>query len=394
MDVETKGIEKDFQAGGVALVSSAHAVHDTYTAFLPALLPVLIQRYALSNTLAGLLSVFLQAPSLLQPLIGHIADRKNLKLFLILAPALTGTAMSLLGIAPTYGLLAFLLVFAGVSSAALHAVGPVLGSMLSGSKLGRGMSFWMVGGELGRALGPIVIVTALETLTYERLPWLMLAGILTSGFLLNKLNALSTISAKETEPIPVKNAIRQMRKVMLPMTIILFARSMVSASLTTYLPTFLTTEGSSLWVAGASLTILEIAGMIGAFLAGSLSDRFGRRRMLFISFIATPIFMLLFMVANDLLRIPLLVLLGFFAISVVPVIMAIVLENAPENRSLANGIYMASSFLLHALSVLLVGFLSDWVDLRFTFYVSAGTLALGLPFIFMLPKSNPLIETK
>ena len=109
-------IEQDkFQTGGVTIVSTAHAVHDTYTAFLPALLPVLIQKFALTNTSAGLLSVSLQIPSLLQPFIGHLADRTNLRLMIIFTPAITGLAMSLLSIAPNYGFLVFLLVLAGLS---------------------------------------------------------------------------------------------------------------------------------------------------------------------------------------------------------------------------------------------------------------------------------------
>jgi hypothetical protein len=56
------------------------------------------------------------------------------------------------------------------------------------------MSFWMVGGELGRALGPIITVTAIAYLTVEGLPWLMLAGLLTSIYLSTKLNSLSTLT--------------------------------------------------------------------------------------------------------------------------------------------------------------------------------------------------------
>jgi len=389
MNTNEKTIQKGFQTGGVALIASTHAVHDTYTAFLPALLPVLIRNFSLSNTLAGLLSVFLQLPSLLQPVIGHIADRKNLKSLVIFTPAITGAAMSLLGVAPGYGFLAFLLVFAGVSSAMLHAVGPVLGSTLSGTKLGKGMSFWMVGGELGRALGPIIIVTAISYLSIGNLPWLMLAGVLISAMLFGRFDGLSTMPAISGKaPIPWRSAILKMRKVMLPLMVILFARAMVSASLTTYLPTFLTNEGSSLWIAGSSLTILQVAGMLGAFIAGPYSDRFGRRRMLIISFGITPLLMLFFVFGSSSLRLPLLVLLGFFSISVVPVIMAIVLENSGENRSLGNGLFMAASFILQALAILLVGFLSDLIDLQFTFIISAALLPIGLPFIFLLPKST------
>lgn len=380
--------EEEFQTKKVSIVALTHAIHDTYTGMLPALLPVLIEKFMMSNTAAGLLSVFLRIPSLLQPLIGRLADKKNLKFFIILTPAITGIGMSLLGIAPSYTFLIIFLLIAGFSSAALHAVAPVLGSTYSGNKLGRGMSFWMVGGEMGRALGPIVVVTAIGYLTLEGLPWLMLAGGLISFILYAKLKDVSTISMKERNSRHWRAALKEIRWVMLPITILVFTRSMVSATLTTFLPTYLKSEGSSLWAAGASLTILEISGMVGAFLAGTLSDRFGRRTMLFISYIATPVLMVLFVQSNTFMKIPLLILLGFFAIAIVPVLMAVVIENTSENRSFANGLYMALSFALQALATFLVGFISDLSSLRITFLISAGFLPLGLIFINFLPKGN------
>lgn len=175
---------------------------------------------------------------------------------------------------------------------------------------------------------------------------------------------------------------------MVPVAVLLLTRSMVSATLTTFLPTYLKSQGSTLWVAGASLTILQVAGMLGALIAGPLSDRFGRRKLLFSSYLVTPILMFFFIQADGILKILLLVLLGFFAIAIVPVLMAVVIENFSDNRSFANGVYMAISFILHSIAILLVGYLSDLVDLRFTFLISAAVLPLGLLFINLLPKTN------
>ncbi len=377
----------EFQTTCVTLVSSAHLVHDTYTGFLPALLPVLIEKFSLSNTAAGLLFVSLRIPSLLQPIIGHLADRKNLRSLIILAPAVTGACMSLLSIAPAYGFLIFLLLLAGLSSSALHATGPVVSSTLAGSKIGRGMSFWMVGGESGRALGPIIVVSAIGYLTVSGLPWLLMGGVLISIFLYFRLSNLTTLPRNNGHQIPWKDGLKMMKKVMIPVGILILFRSMMVATMSTFLPTYLTSEGSSLWIAGASLTILETAGVVGAFLAGSLSDRFGRRKMLVISFIFTPIFILLFMFSKGFVQIPLLIFMGFFGISITPVIMAIVLENFPDNRSFANGVYMAFNFVLMAFSTLLVGQIADLINLRITFFISAALIILGLPIIRFLPKS-------
>jgi len=79
--------------------------------------------------------------------------------------------------------------------------------------------------------------------------------------------------------------------------------------------------------------------------------------------------------------------MGFFAISAPPVLLAIVQENFLENRSFANGIFMAINFALMSLAVLLVGRISDLSSLRFTFYLSAVAVLIGAPFIRLLPKS-------
>jgi len=169
-----------FETGRVATVAAGHAVHDTYTAFLAPLLPVFIEKLGLTITGAGFLTVFIQAPSLVQPAIGRLADRLNLRALVLWAPALSAVFMSLLGVAPGYAWIALLLTLAGLNSAGLHAVAPIMAGHVSGSKLGRGMSFWMVGGELGRTLGPIIVVSVVAPLSLKGLLWLMPAGLAVS----------------------------------------------------------------------------------------------------------------------------------------------------------------------------------------------------------------------
>ena len=387
MEPETNKEQENFQTTGVTLASAAHGIHDTYTGFLPALLPLLIQKFSLTNTTAGLLSLFMQLPSLFQPVLGHLADRKNLRILFILAPAFTGTAMSMLGIAPTYGFLAFLLVLAGLSSASLHTVGPAIMSRLAGNKLGKGVSFWMVGGEFGRALGPVIVATVVSYLTLEKLPWMLLAGVFTSVFLFFRFRSLVVHVPTNGNGTNWKVVLKKMSGVMIPLAFVLFTRSLMSATLTVFLPTLLTNEGSSLVMAGASLTILQIAGVGGTLLSGPLSDRVGRRKILAVSLTATPVCMFLFLQSEGAWQIPFLVLTGFFGISIIPVIMAIVLENFPENRSLANGLYQAIHFLLNSLGVLLAGRLGDLLGLRTTFLISLLVIPFGLPFLLLLPKS-------
>ena len=381
-----------FQIDRVLTIAAVHAVHDTYTAFLSPLLPEFISRFLLSKTKAGLLTVFLQAPSLLQPIIGHLSDRVSLRYLVILAPAVTATMMSLLGVAPNYAVLALLLTITGLSSAALHAVGPVMVGSVSGPSLGRGMSFWMVGGELGRAIGPIVVVTFVKFLTPEGLPWLIPAGLLASVFLFIRLRNEPGRPPRVNQGLPWRSALKRMRPIMMPLVGLIIVRIFLNSALTTFLPIFLNEQGADLWFAGASLTILEAAGIVGAMLGGSISDRFGRRRVLFISLITTPIFMFVFLTVSGWAQITILPLLGLTSLSVTPVLMALVQENFPENRALANGLFMALGFTIRSGAVVVMGALGDLIGLHKAFTASAVLMLLGIPLILLLPSERRVID--
>jgi FSR family fosmidomycin resistance protein-like MFS transporter len=80
--------------------------------------------------------------------------------------------------------------------------------------------------------------------------------------------------------------------------------------------------------------------------------------------------------------------LGLTALSVVPVIMALVQESFPENRALANGTYMALSFVLRSGVVVVLGMMGDKWGIRLAFIVSAVVPLLGLPFVLLLPTAG------
>lgn len=374
-----------FQTGRVVTMASGHAVHDTYTAFLAPLLPVFIAKLTLSITQAGLLTVFLQGPSLIQPAIGRFADRYNLRGLVLWAPALASVFMSLLGILPNYAFLALLLTLAGINSAGLHAVGPIMTGNVSGRRLGRGMSFWMVGGELGRTLGPVIVVSIVVPLSLERMYWLMPLGLLVSLLLFIKMRNVPYHARKKGPVIPLSTALQEMGPVFLPLLLFITMRAFLQVAVTTFLPTYLTSSGADLWFAGATLTILQGAGVLGALSTGSLSDRLGRRRVLLACVICAPLATLLFLSSQGWLQVGAVVLVGFFVISPTPVVMALVQESFPANRAFANGLYMGLSFVVRAIVIILIGVMGDHLGLYTAIKICAGLMFISLPAVLKLP---------
>lgn len=378
-----------FQSEQVSTIALGHAVHDTYSAFLPSFLPLLIERYALSKTEAGLLPFLTQAPSILQPFIGYLGDRIGLRLLLFLGPAVTAIMMSLVGAAPTYPMAMVFLLVVGFSSAGFHAIGPAIAGRLSATRLGLGMSLWMAAGELGRTLGPLIAVAAVQGLGQQRLPWLMVIGVVVSLAVYWNLRDVPAQPQQAPDPLPWHEAWHLLRPVLLPVSLLLMTRALAQVAFSTFLPTFLTEEGATLWLAGGSLTIMEFAGIGGAFLGGSLSDRFGRKSILLIAGIGAAAFTVAFLTTTNLiLRLVTLLGLGATMLSMTPILMALIQDHYPEQRALANGAFMAVNFVVGSLAMLGVGWLGDHLGLHTTYWLSAGIMMLGLPIILGLPENH------
>jgi FSR family fosmidomycin resistance protein-like MFS transporter len=379
---------KQFQATEVFTIASAHFVHDTYSAFIAPLLPLIQERLGTGYAVTGSLAIFAQLPSLLNPFLGYLADKVSLRYFVILAPGVTATLLSGLGLAPTYAILALLLLAAGVSIAAFHAPAPAMIGRLAGEHVGKGMSIFMAGGELGRTLGPVVAIAGVSWFGLEGIWRLAFVGWAVSAILYFRLHTISA-RPQTAAGAALLTIWPQIRRTFSALIWLVGARVLLLVSLTTYLPLFAhDARGLSLRLSAVSLTILEGAGIVGALFGGTLSDRLGRTRMLLLLLTASPILHLLFVFGPTWAAVPLLIALGLTAISPQPVLLAFVQDGFPEHRALANGIYLSVTFLVRALGIWVVGTLADMIGLQHAFMWSGLLAFLSIPAVFLLPHTD------
>ncbi len=185
------------------------------------------------------------------------------------------------------------------------------------------------------------------------------------------------ISLRSVSPVLVR--------VFIPLILITIFRNFMLVGLSIYLPTYMKFGGSSLWIAGASLSILELAGVGGALLSGTFSDKLGRKSVLVIATVGASIFLLLFINQQGWILVPILLALGFTALSTSPVMMAIVQEQLPNHRAVGNGLYMSLNFLLRPIAILVIGFVGDKYGLHTAYFWSAILALLAIPAILGLP---------
>ncbi|MDX2413607.1 MAG: MFS transporter [Bacteroidales bacterium] len=378
-----------FQTGNVLIISFTHLLHDIYTSFLAPILPLLITKLNISLFQSGLLAVVQRIPSLFNPFIGIIAEKVRVRYFVIFAPAITTIAMGLIGVAPTYTVLVVLLFVSGISSTLFHVPAPVMIKKLSGDRLGKGMSFYMVGGEFARTLGPLIIVAAVEIWGLEGTFRLIPFGLVASAILWIKLRKISISDDIKAQGRTNYFAIfKKFLPIFLTLAGMTFFRGAMKSSLTLYLPVYLTGKGSDLWMAGISLAMLQLAGAVGTFYAGSLSDKIGRRTTLIIVSIISPILMLLFLRSSGIYSIVLLVLMGFFLVAPQSVNLAIIHELKTKHLPFVNGVYMMINFFISSVITMGVGALSDKIGLDNTFTIAAFMAFPAIIFSFFIPKKE------
>ncbi len=375
----------EFQTAKALPVAAGHFFLDIYSAIFPTVLPLIIEKLALTFTQAGWLSALYQLPALIHPVIGYFADKKNLRYLVILTPGISGTLMSLIGLAPNYLTLALFLFGSGLASVAFHSPSPAMVARVSGRKLGLGMGYFMAAGNLAFTVGPLLGVWAVSTWTLEGIYRLSVIGWAASLLLWIQLRHLSAVSEK---PGSVGVIRPMLFRLFFPLAMINFFRHFVLEPLSTYLPTYINLGGASLWAAGISFSIVYLAGAIGSLLAGRYSDRLDRKLVLVGTLFASALLLVVFTFVKGWATIPLLFLLGFTANSADPVLLAIVQEQLPNNRSTGNSIYMLFSFAMRPIATLAIGWLGDQAGLQSAFLWGALISLFTLPAVLALPKAT------
>ncbi len=270
-----KKAERFFGKG--AYLALGHFVADLYPAFLPPLLPLLIDRFHISLTSASLLAMVLSfSMSMTQPLFGFLFDTIGGSKMIVWGPIIGGLSMSLIGLAPHYSFLFIFLIFGGLGIASFHPEAAALTASLSGGRKTWGISIFMLGGNLGFSLGSFLI---LGVVTALGLKWSFLTSlpVFVMAWVLHRRLVVPEVLPKI---YPSVNEIASSHNKRVLGFAVLFSlvvlRVTTVLSLTTFLPMIQKLRGFSLIAAGSSNTVFMASGALGGVIGGYLADRTGR----------------------------------------------------------------------------------------------------------------------
>ena len=148
------------QARVMGLIALAHGASHFYQLALPPLFPHLKDAFAVSYTELGtLMTVFYVASGVAQTGAGFLVDRFPARTVLLGGLALLCVAILLMGLAPAFWMLFPLAVLAGLGNSVFHPADlSILTASIRRTRHGRAYGFHTLGGNLGYALAPIVMV--------------------------------------------------------------------------------------------------------------------------------------------------------------------------------------------------------------------------------------------
>ena len=152
-----------------------HTVLDSYATLLSHLQPLLLTKLATAatrNSLAGnFVSIYSVFSSFGQILFGWLSDRVRTVHFLTIGVAFSALGLSLLWHAPSPNTVYLLLAIGGIGVAAFHPQATTYAGALASEQRGMGVSIFLTGGNIGRAIGPVVLLFIPYRFGMEYLVW-------------------------------------------------------------------------------------------------------------------------------------------------------------------------------------------------------------------------------
>ena len=367
-----------------------HFIGDFYNSFIIPLLPLFIDKFALTLAQAGLitgLSRFLAF--VVQPPVGYLADRYPSRFFALGGPLLVMVFIPLTGITSSFWMLVLFVCLGSVGSSMYHPTAAGMVEPYAGRHFGLALSIFGTGGTLSFAIGPLFISWLVVRYGLSATPFSMILGFAVFAFL------CISVPVPQASTIKSRGFIGSLKEIFGPVwlpivliCLVMTLRAFVGQSFMTFIPVMVARQGYSLVSIGALVSLFTVAGALSGLLAGHLSDRIGFKPV-FISalLLATPnLLALLYLPGNWIFLFAFLA--GFFIMAPLPLGLAMAQRLAPQGKSMASSLMMGLSFGTGGLLAPLTGKLADIFSIQPVLAAIAIIPLLTVVLIFYLFKKE------
>ncbi|MBZ5604828.1 MAG: MFS transporter [Acidobacteriia bacterium] len=372
----------------LVLYCVGHFFIDMYSGAMGAFQPILLQKLHFSLAEAGILGgIIVFSGSFVQPVYGYLSDRFHSRMFSVLAPAVAGIFISCLGFAPNFQIAAMLIFIGGAGIASFHPQASARATLGIESNRGRWMAVYISAGSLGLAAGPSFFTSIAQGLGIGR-SWLAAFP----GILVTVVMFICMRGPDRPEPHAYQSFdLAPLKAVKGPLTLLallVLLRSGIQIVFGQFLPLYLIRErGFELTTAAYALSMFQVAGALGGFAGGHLTDRFGGRQVILWSTIGSIPLLAMFFFTHGLTSMIGLWVGGLVLLCTVPVNVLMGQELAPKAAGTVSALMMGFAWGLGGLIfVPAIGALSDRLTMQTTMSSMIVFPAIGIFLALKLPR--------
>jgi len=350
----------------------------------------LIPRLDLSLPTIGVLAMCYQLASSVSQLgFGALADRWRPRVLLMGGPVLSVVVLSAVGSATTVPMLAALLLIGGLGGAAFHPPAAALVHAVSGPRKGLAMSAHISGGSLGFALAPLCFAPLVARLGPSWAWCVALPGLVALAYTLRLIWRAQIPRSHEAQRWGL---LRPYAKPLALLYSIVVLRTLTASSLSVFLPVVLTKQGMGVSEASAGVTLYLFVAGVGGFFGGPLADRFGPRRVIIWTLVASVPFLLLGQLTSGWPLVILVSIGGLFLQSTLPINVTYGQQIAPVSAATVSSLMMGFAWGVGSFMAPVVGLLGDRLGLRTALMITAVVPILAAIAAIPLPPVAPARE--
>jgi len=368
-------------------LSVCHLLNDLLQALLPAIYPMIKADFGLSFAQIGLITLANQATaSILQPVVGHYADRRPEPNALAVGMAFTLIGLLVLAFAHRFAMLVGAAMLVGVGSAIFHPESSRIARVASGGRHGLAQSLFQTGGNFGSSLGPLLAAFVVLPRGQTSIAWFSIIAIVAIGLLwrVGRWFAAARAAAVAASHVsPARPAARVSRaaatRALAVLMALVFSKYVYLASLSSYL-TFFLIDRFQISVQSAQLHLFAFLGAVaaGTFFGGPVGDRFGRKYVIWGSILGVLPFTLALPHASLFWTGVLSVIIGLVLASAFSAILVYAQELIPGRVGLVAGLFFGLAFGIAGLGAAVLGRLADATSIQFVFRLCAFLPAIGI----------------
>ena len=371
----------------IGTVALGHFFCDLNTGSLPAVIPFLVSSYGFSySAVTGLMFANSSLASIVQPAFGLLADRSPRRWFLPAGLALAGCGMASVGFASLYWMLFFAVMLSGIGSALFHPVAMRFVNASAGDRKSTATSMFIVGGNSGFLLAPLLIATLVQLMGLSGALLLAIPSCLIALLLWWQQPAAVTHAAGKKEAAENLNNWGAFARLI----VVVATQSLILLGIRTLAPLYLMKDfGLSSAAASMSLTLFGIASIASNILGGMLADRIGCRRIIRFGYTLLVPTSLALPYAGSL---P----LAFAVIFVINVALFLPFSSVvvmgqrylAKNVGFASGATMGLGVSLGGIFAPVLGYIADTAGLSFALQVLGVCTVAGMIAAWMLPSAR------